>query len=69
MLPGNDLQRIAQGHDLVLACSIGKEVKLDGAAGLGLAHRVIVALGGPVPVGRWGFLEIPERCLSFSSVD
>ena len=30
---------------LALARCIGEEVELDGAAGLGLAHRVIVALG------------------------
>ena len=29
---GNDLQRIAQGLDLLLARSIGEEVQLDGAA-------------------------------------
>ena len=29
------------------------------AAGLGCAHRVIVALAGAVSIGRWGFLEVP----------
>ncbi|MBP8140992.1 MAG: hypothetical protein KAY02_03470 [Acidovorax sp.] len=59
-VPGNDLQRITQRFDLVLACCIGKEVKLDGAADLGLAHRVIVALAGAVSVEGMGFLEVPQ---------
>ena len=54
-----DLQRITQRFDLVLACCIGKEVKLDGAADLGLAHRVIVALAGAGLGGGRGFLEVP----------
>ena len=58
-VPGNDLQRITQRFDLGLARCIGKEVKLDGAAGLGLAHGVIVAWAGAVSVGGWGFLEVP----------
>lgn len=53
--PGNDLQRITQRFDLGLAHCIGKEVKLDGAAGLEFANRVIVALAGAVSVERWGF--------------
>ncbi len=58
-VPGNDLKRVAQSLDLVLARCIGEEVELDGAAGLGLAHQVIVALAGAVSGGRWGFLEVP----------
>lgn len=58
-VPGNDLQWIAQGLDPVLARCVGKEVELDGAEGLGLAHQVNVALAGTVPVERWGFLEVP----------
>ena len=60
-VPGNDLQRITQRFDLGLARCIGKEVKLDGAAGLGLAHGVIVAWAGAVSDGGWGFLEVPHR--------
>lgn len=56
---GNDLQWIAQRFDLVLARCVGKEVELDGAADLGLAHRVIVALAGAVSVEGMGFLEVP----------
>ena len=58
-VPGNDLQRIAQRFDLVLARCVDKEVELDGAAGLGCAHRVIVALAGAGLVRRRGFLEVP----------
>jgi len=43
----------------VLARCVGKEVELDGAADLGLAHRVIVALAGAVSVEGMGFLEVP----------
>jgi len=53
-VPGNDLQRIAQRFDLVLARCVGEEVELDGAAGLGFAHRMIVALAGAVSVGVMG---------------
>ena len=56
---GNDLQWIAQRFDLVLARCVGKEVELDGAADLGLAHRVIVALAGAGLGGGRGFLEVP----------
>ena len=59
-VPGNDLQWIAQRFDLVLARCVGKEVELDGAADLGLAHRVIVALAGAVSVEGMGFLEVPQ---------
>ena len=58
-VPGNELQRIAQGFDLVLARCVGEEVELDGAAGLGFAHRMIVALAGAVSVGVMEFLEVP----------
>ena len=58
-MPGNDLQWIAQCFYLALARCIGEEVELNGAAGLGCAHRVIVALAGAVSGGRWGFLEVP----------
>lgn len=53
-VPGNDLQWITQGLDLVLARSIGEEVELEGAARLrfGFAHAVIVALAGVVSVER-----------------
>lgn len=46
--PGNDLQWISQGLDLLLASSVGKEVELQGAARwrFGLAHAVIVASAG-----------------------
>ena len=56
-VPGNDLQRIAQGLNLVLARCIGEEIELDGAARLHLrfAHAVIVALDGVVSSGRRGF--------------
>ena len=54
-VPDNDLHRITQRFDLGLTRCIGKEVELDGAAGLGLTHRVIVALAGAVSVERWGF--------------
>ena len=62
-MPGDDLQWIAQGLDLVLAGSIGEEVELEGAAGLrfGFAHAVIVALAGVVSVRRRGFLEVHLR--------
>jgi len=59
-MPGNDLQWIAQCFYLALARCIGEEVELDGAAGLGCAHRVTVALAGAVSGGRWGFLEVPS---------
>ena len=49
-VPGNDLQRITQRFDLGLASCIGKEVKLDGAAGLGLAHGEIVTWAGAVSI-------------------
>ena len=62
-VPGNDLQWIAQRFDLVLARCVGKEVELDGAADLGLAHRVIVALAGAVSVEGMGFLEVPCRVI------
>ncbi|MGB3449948.1 MAG: hypothetical protein WBA58_05540, partial [Giesbergeria sp.] len=42
-----------------LARCIGEEVELDGAAGLGCAHRVIVALAGAGLVRRRGYLEVP----------
>ena len=58
-VPGNDLQWIAQCFYLALARCIGEEVELDGAAGLGCAHRVIVALAGAGLVRRRGFLEVP----------
>ena len=59
-VPGNDLQWIAQGLDLLLARSIGEEVQLEGAARLrfGFAHPVIVALPGAAS-GRDRFLEVP----------
>ena len=43
-VPGNDLQWVAQGLDLVLSRCISEEVELDGAARFGFAHAVIVAL-------------------------
>lgn len=60
-VPGNDLQRIAQRFDLLLARCVGKEVELEGAAGLrfGFAHTVIVAWPGGS--GRGRFLEVPSR--------
>lgn len=57
-VPGNELQWIAQGLDLAFARCLSEEVKLDGAAGWGFAHRVIVALAGLASVGNRQFLEV-----------
>lgn len=56
---GDDLQRIAQCLDLALACLVGEQVELDGAAGARLAHEencraCCCAMGND---GR--FLEVP----------
>ena len=59
-VPGDDLQGVAQGLDLLLARCIGEEIQLDGAARLrfGFAHGGIVALAGAAS-GRGRFLEVP----------